>query len=578
MDGNVIDVVCEKLQWLLDNPEVTWSGSGIYALSLIGSAALAVGSCVRRGKKKSPPSSEEHLRQPLPTQNITNQFNSGGGEQTHLQGDHGIAKQVNNHGPVISTTGNQSPAIHGPNATVNYNNMPPNWTQYTEEFGVTKAALTSFFKILQEPQVPPGDLDSKLREFACQHKELKLRLQVISSDDPEVKVLKKQAEQAFEDGDYDRAAALLNQAKERDRAAVTTQKASLAEQQAALEKRQLSEAESCVGQALLQRLQYRYEKSAQYYQEAAAALPEGRKAERADYLGAAGNGLHRIARYIEALRLYEQSLSIAREIGDRKQEGAMLNNISQIYDAQGEYGKALKHLQQSLKIYRELRDKEGEGATLNNISQIYNAKGDYPNALKYLEQSLMLARGIHDKEGEGIALNNIGLIHKQQGDYAAALQYYNQVLAVSREIENKRMESTCLNNISQVYMAQENYDAALKQLMQSLAVIRQIGDRRGEGTMLNNVAGIYKVSGDYSGALKQYEQALAIAKGIGDKDGEATCTWNIGVLYKDQGELTEAEPYINRAVELGTQLERPDLEDWREILEEVRAMLRGQQE
>lgn len=28
MDGTFIDVVINKLQWLLDHPEVTWSGSG----------------------------------------------------------------------------------------------------------------------------------------------------------------------------------------------------------------------------------------------------------------------------------------------------------------------------------------------------------------------------------------------------------------------------------------------------------------------------------------------------------------------------------------------------------------------
>uniref|UniRef100_UPI00405686E0 tetratricopeptide repeat protein n=1 Tax=Candidatus Electronema sp. TaxID=2698783 RepID=UPI00405686E0 len=578
MDGNVIDVVCDKLQWLLDHPEVTWSGSGIYALSLTGSAVFAVAVYVRRRKKKSPPSSEEHLRPPLPAQNITNQFNSGGGEQTNLQGDHGIAKQVNNHGPVISTSGNQSPAIHGPNATVNYNNMPPNWTQYTEEFGVTKAALTSFFKILQEPQVPPGDLDSKLREFACQHKELKLRLQVISSDDPEVKVLKKQAEQAFDNGRFSEVEELLNQAKERDRAAVATLKASVAEQQAALEKRQLSEAQSCVEQADLQRLQYRYEKSAQYYQEAAAALPEGRKAERADYLGAAGQDLKQIARYEEALRLYEQSLSISRAIGDKEGVARLLQLISHIYHVQGDYKKALEHLGQSLSIFRKLSHKEGEGATLNSIAAIHLDKGDYPNALKYLEQSLLLAREIKVKKGEATILNNIGQIHLKQKNYATALQCYEQALAIGREIKDKLIESGCLNSIGQVYHDQENYDAALEQYEQSLAIIQRIGDRRNEGAALNNIGKSYEAKGDYAAALKQYEQSLAIAKEIGDKDGEAVTSWNIGVLYEKQVNLAEAKQYMNRAVELGTQLEHPDLELWRKALEEVRAKLRGQQE
>lgn len=123
--------------------------------------------------------------------------------------------------------------------------------------------------------------------------------------------------------------------------------------------------------------------------------------------------------------------------------------------------------------------------------------------------------------------------------------------------------------------AQENYDAALEYSKQCLAIRHQIGDRRNEGGSLNNIGKIYEAKKDYPAALKQYEQALAIAKEIGDKAGEAGGNWNIGWLYKKQGELAKAEPYISRAVELGTQLERPDLEDWRKGLEWVRAKLYG---
>lgn len=81
MDGNVIDFVCDKLQWLLDHPEATWSGSCIYALSLTGSAVFALAVYVRQRKKKS---------------SITNQFNSSG-EQNIGQGQNAVGKQINNY-------------------------------------------------------------------------------------------------------------------------------------------------------------------------------------------------------------------------------------------------------------------------------------------------------------------------------------------------------------------------------------------------------------------------------------------------------------------------------------------------
>ena len=83
--------------------------------------------------------------------------------------------------------------------------------------------------------------------------------------------------------------------------------------------------------------------------EAAALLPEKEKEDRAHYLNDAGYDLYRIDRYSEALPLYEQSLSIRREISDKDGEGATLNKISKIYDARGDDHTTLSDPEQKLK-------------------------------------------------------------------------------------------------------------------------------------------------------------------------------------------------------------------------------------
>ena len=93
MAETFIDLIINKLQWLFDHPEVTWSGSGIYALSLIGSAVLVVVSCVFRRKKKSVQISEDDSRQQPPAQEITNQFNNNGKDQNNAVGPNAIGKQ-----------------------------------------------------------------------------------------------------------------------------------------------------------------------------------------------------------------------------------------------------------------------------------------------------------------------------------------------------------------------------------------------------------------------------------------------------------------------------------------------------
>ena len=144
---------------------------------------------------------------------MTNQFhNSGDGEQNVAQGDHAIGKQekvtqeVRGDGNIFSATGN-----------VTVNGISPEvFAEYVSKLAVTESALASFFKILEEQQVPLGDLDSKLRDIAAQYKELLARLETVQSQDQEVRRLKDGARQAIEAGKYAEAEELLNLAEARD--------------------------------------------------------------------------------------------------------------------------------------------------------------------------------------------------------------------------------------------------------------------------------------------------------------------------------------------------------------------------
>ena len=276
---------------------------------------------------------------------MTNHITNNGGEQNIAIGKNAIGKQVNNYG------------------------APPELlAKYAEELGETKQVIRSFLNTLLEHEVPRDQWDSKLGEIAKEYKELRARV----GDD-------QAAKQAIEAGDYAKAEALLEDAAKQH---------------------SLAAAEAHADNARLQRIQLRYAKAAAYWQKAAALLPDDKKKERSLYLHEAGYDFHRVARYSEALPLYEQSLRIRQEIGD----------------------------------------KAGEGTTLNNISLIYKARGDYPTALKYLEQSLRIRQEIGDKAGEAVTSWNIGLAYKDQGDLRKAEPYMSRTVQLDEEIGHPDLE------------------------------------------------------------------------------------------------------------------------------------------
>ncbi|TAL17600.1 tetratricopeptide repeat protein [bacterium] len=260
----------------------------------------------------------------------------------------------------------------------------------------------------------------------------------------------------------------------------------------------------------------------------------------------------------QALEHYKKSLGISREVGDRWGEGAVLNNISQIYSGWGKYDQALKALEESLAILQEVGDRKGEGAVLNNISQIYSGWGKYDQALKALEKSLAIRREVGDRQGEGVTLNNISQIYDGWGKYDQALKALEESLAILREVGDRQGEGVTLNNISQIYRTWGKYDQALKALEESLAIRREVGDRKGEGVTLNNIASTYHRLGKFAQALKALEESLAIRQEVGDRQGEGVSCGNLSVLWGKMGNHAKSEKYARLSREILSEIGHDD--------------------
>jgi CHAT domain-containing protein/tetratricopeptide (TPR) repeat protein len=301
-----------------------------------------------------------------------------------------------------------------------------------------------------------------------------------------------------------------------------------------------------------------------------AQTTQDRKAE-ATRLHRQGLQLVNRGQFREALEKFQQALAIFREVGDREEEGTILDDIAYVYHILGQYAEALKFRQQALAIHRKLGDRAGEAATLSGIGTVYDILGQYQKALEYYQSALEIAREVGARWTERRTLDGIGQVyyyHLKQP--IKALEYYQQALKIGREVAIERgvgdrtWEAYTLNNIGVALTDLGHYRQALETLQQSLKICREVDNRyldnhRLESFILNGIGKAYFKLGDYSKAFQALQQSLLLSREAINRWTEIDTLSTIGALLEKQSQPELAIVFLKQSVN-ATEAIRKDLQ------------------
>jgi len=160
---------------------------------------------------------------------------------------------------------------------------------------------------------------------------------------------------------------------------------------------------------------------------------------RAKALNGAGNLAYRQGDYATARALYEESLAIRRELGDKNGIADSLSNLGEMAKEQGDYAAARALYEESLAIRRELGDKYGIAYTLEAIAELAAAQGQSEPAAKLWAAADALREAIGSplppKEKEELD-RNVALMRASLGEEAfAAAWEQGQAMTIEQAIE-----------------------------------------------------------------------------------------------------------------------------------------------
>jgi predicted ATPase len=219
--------------------------------------------------------------------------------------------------------------------------------------------------------------------------------------------------------------------------------------------------------------------------------------------------------YVASDALFEESLSTARQLDDKRSMAVSLNALAINARERGELPAARTLFEESLLIWRELQDGPALARALSNLGNVVKLQNDFAHARALYEECLSLFREVADTPGIAWALNHQGDVAREQGDSTAARSLYEQSLATFRQLGDRWGIAGSLADLGGLAREQAAYQEADSLFRESIRLFRELEHRRGIARLLESFACSAAAQSEPARALRLAGAAAALRQTIG---------------------------------------------------------------
>jgi DNA-binding SARP family transcriptional activator/tetratricopeptide (TPR) repeat protein len=176
----------------------------------------------------------------------------------------------------------------------------------------------------------------------------------------------------------------------------------------------------------------------------------------------------------------------------------------------GAYQAADSNIRRALDLFRELGDRANEGMVLNGLASMLETQGHYPEALAVALDALRMLKAVGHWWTQANLENGVGWLYAHLGQYDQALTHCHRALGLHRESGNRGGMADTLDSLGYVYRCLGDHSRSKDYYQQAIAVCRELGDTLGEGESLAALGDTYAEAGDPEQARTLLGQAAAI--------------------------------------------------------------------
>ncbi len=258
-----------------------------------------------------------------------------------------------------------------------------------------------------------------------------------------------------------------------------------------------------------------------------------------------------IADYPMARKLFDQSLEIAEQSGNKSAKANALSGIAQIELYAGNFLKAFELNNSVLELWKNEDNPWGVADAYISLGNVRNRQSGFEEAIKFYQKADSMYSVLRMEKARATSINNIGDIYFNQNDFERSLPKFFAALKILQQTnDDKRFISLVKANIGEVYIYQKKYSDAEKWLGEAMAMAKSIKNKS-QVLSIDIVLGRLKtITREYAAAKVFFDEAETLARETGEKLTSVLLEAEIGKWYYLNNDIANAEKYLQDCISI----------------------------
>lgn len=250
------------------------------------------------------------------------------------------------------------------------------------------------------------------------------------------------------------------------------------------------------------------------------------------------------SRYEEALRTYNNALTLVDSLDQPDRFAAINANKAVVYENLGNFSEAIALYHKGIEFAEAAGDTMFLATALNNLGEAYNDRSDFEEAKRYLEESLDISQAAGLKNTMLRIYTNLGNTERSLGNYEEARELYQQGLSLHSEVRPDTPPLQLIHNMGRLLLEMDELDDAEEAFRESMDYSEKMGIPDGLFHNLMGLASIAEKKGNAEEASDYLQQAFSTGEEIGSAPFRADAAEELYELHKSEDNFEQALQYL----------------------------------